>query len=107
MTDSELKAAYCKHRSVAPDAFRQHYPNFASDFSTFCAGHAAAQPKWLPIETAPKDTEVLVGPTKRMGICVAMNDSRDGWVTETPSEWVSIYTPTHYMPLPAPPEQKE
>ena len=58
---------------------------------------------WMPIETAPKDEPILVGPTKRMGICVAMNDSRDGWVTETCSEWINIYTPTHWMPLPPPP----
>lgn len=58
---------------------------------------------WRPIETAPKDEPILVGPTKRMDICVAMNHSRDGWVTETCSEWVSIYTPTHWMPLPEPP----
>lgn len=59
--------------------------------------------EWQPIETAPKDELILVGPTKRMGICAAMNHSRDGWVTETCSDWVSIYTPTHWMPLPAPP----
>jgi len=58
---------------------------------------------WMPIETAPKDEPILVGPTKRMNICVAMNHSRDGWVTETCSEWISIYTPTHWMPLPSPP----
>lgn len=60
--------------------------------------------EWQKIETAPMDVEILVGPTKRMQQCVARNDSRDGWVTETPSEWVSIYTPTHWMPLPPDPE---
>lgn len=58
---------------------------------------------WLPIESAPKDELILVGPTKRMGICVAMNHSRDGWVTETCNEWSNIYTPTHWMPLPSEP----
>lgn len=66
----------------------------------------APQPGWLPISEAPTDTEILVGPTKRMGICVAMNDSRDGWVTETPSEWVSIYPPTVFQFLPPPPSTK-
>jgi len=60
--------------------------------------------EWQPIETAPKDEPILVGPTKRMGICVAMNCSRDGWVTETCVEWVSMYTPTHWMQLPEPPK---
>lgn len=59
---------------------------------------------WLPIETAPMDTPVLVGPSKRMGICVATKTKRDGWQIETTSDWWSIYTPTHWMPLPAPPE---
>ncbi|SIS99981.1 DUF551 domain-containing protein [Achromobacter sp. MFA1 R4] len=59
--------------------------------------------QWKPIESAPKDELILVGPTKRMGICVAMNHSRDGWVTETCNEWFNIYTPTHWMPLPAAP----
>jgi hypothetical protein len=63
-----------------------------------------AEPAWQPIESAPKDELILVGPTKRMGICAAMNHSRDGWVTETCGEWSSIYTPTHWMPLPSPPE---
>lgn len=59
---------------------------------------------WQPIETATMGELILLAPTKRMGICVGMNDSRDGWVTETPGEWVSIYTPTHWMPLPEPPK---
>lgn len=60
-------------------------------------------PVWLPIDSAPKDTEILVTGSKRIGTCVAHNDSRDGWETETSSEWVSIYTPTHWMPLPKEP----
>lgn len=59
--------------------------------------------KWQPIDTAPKDEAILVAGSKRMGVCVGRNDSRDGWETETPSEWVSIYPPTHWMPLPDPP----
>ncbi len=60
-------------------------------------------PEWQPIETAPNNELILLGPTKRMGVCVGMNHSFEGWVTETPSDWVSIYTPTHWMPLPAAP----
>jgi len=60
--------------------------------------------EWQPIDTAPWDELILVGPTKRMGICVAMHDSREGWVTETISEWSPIYAPTHWMPLPEPPK---
>jgi hypothetical protein len=73
------------------------------------AALSASQPApspWKPIETAPKDELIIVGPTKRMGICVAMNHSRDGWVTETCAEWVSMYTPTHWMPLPPAPQKE-
>jgi len=63
--------------------------------------------QWREIETAPKDELILVARTKRMcGPCAAMNDSRDGWVTETPAEWISIYTPSHWMPLPPGPDAK-
>ena len=65
-----------------------------------------AVPEWRPIETAPRDELILVGPTKRMGICVAMHHSRDGWVTETTGDWFGIYTPTHWMPLPAAPRHE-
>ena len=63
--------------------------------------------RWLPIETAPKDELILVGPTTQMGICVAMHHSRDGWVTETCSEWSTIYAPTHWLPLPKAPAMQE
>ena len=62
-----------------------------------------SEDRWLPIETAPKDELILVGPTTQMGICVAMHHSRDGWVTETCSEWSTIYAPTHWLPLPKAP----
>lgn len=65
---------------------------------------------WQPIETCPLDTMVIFGPTKRMsGPCIGMHHSRDGWVTETPSEWASIYPPKEWMPLqlPAAPSQDE
>ena len=68
----------------------------------FALARRGAAVQWRPIEEAPKDELILVGPTKRMGICAAMNHSRDGWVTETCADWVPIYTPTHFMPLPPP-----
>ena len=67
---------------------------------------ATAVPEWLPIETAPKDVTVLLCGAKRLEMCVGMNHSRDGWVTDTTSGWVSMYPPTHWMPLPPPPEVK-
>ena len=77
---------------------RMAIPAYASAYAEQCCTGV-----WLPIDSAPKDELILVGPTKRMGICAAMNHSRDGWVTETTSEWYPIYEPSHWMPLPAPP----
>jgi hypothetical protein len=68
----------------------------------------AAQPapvQWQPVETAPKDVSVLLYGAKRLEVCVGMHHSRDGWVTDTTSEWASMYPPTHWMPLPAAPEK--
>lgn len=63
----------------------------------------AVQVGWQPIETCPLDTMVIFGPTKRMsGPCMGMHHSRDGWVTETPSEWASIYPPKVWMPIDLP-----
>jgi hypothetical protein len=59
--------------------------------------------EWRPIETAPKDVTVLLYGAKRLEMCVGMHHSRDGWVTDTTSEWATMYPPTHWMPLPAPP----
>lgn len=58
---------------------------------------------WQPIATAPIDVCILLYGAKRTGMVVGMNHSRDGWVIDTPSEWASMYPPTHWMPLPPPP----
>jgi hypothetical protein len=58
----------------------------------------------MPIETAPKDVTILLYGAKRLEMCVGMHHSRDGWVTDTTSEWMSMYPPTHWMPLPAAPD---
>lgn len=63
--------------------------------------------EWMPIESAPKDQTILLYGAKRLEICVGMNHSRDGWVTDTTSEWASMYPPTHWMPLPPPPGQSQ
>jgi hypothetical protein len=79
------------------------------------ARHTAPQPQpkqsaergepvaWQPIETAPKDVTLLLYGAKRLEMCVGMSHSRDGWVTDTTSEWASMYPPTHWMPLPPAP----
>ncbi len=69
-------------------------------------------PQWKLIEfnedgeptNVPADTPILVPPTKRLGMTVAKWNPLDGWETETCSEWVGMYRPTHFQPLSAPPE---
>jgi hypothetical protein len=57
-------------------------------------------PRWLPIETAPKDgTEILLtdGHYKRTGYWARRIEA---WSIDTV---VSLNMPTHWMPLPEPP----
>jgi hypothetical protein len=63
---------------------------------------------WQPIETAPKDgTEVLV--TEGTTFAVASYDLYGGWRDMGDMGWGGMcYTqPTHWMPLPSPPPQKD
>lgn len=63
----------------------------------------AEQSQWRPIESAPVDKLILLAGAKRAAMVVGMHHSRDGWVIDAGSEWTSMYPPTHWMPLPAPP----
>ena len=69
--------------------------------------------KWQPIETVPKDTEVLVHWAEHYGLngstevatLVSDGDDGDEWcsVCESHSVWMHE-DPTHWMPLPEPPK---
>ena len=69
---------------------------------------AALDRKWRPIETAPKDGTVVFGinATNREWPCsMVFRRTFDGT-----KEWADVcgdsLTPTHYIPLPEPPEVK-
>ena len=69
---------------------------------------SALDRKWRPIETAPKDGTVVFGinATNREWPCsMVFRRTFDGT-----KEWADVYgdslTPTHYIPLPEPPEVK-
>lgn len=60
--------------------------------------------EWQVIETAPADVPVLVYGAKRLKWAVAMYTHKDGWEVESSSDTHSMYPPTHWMPLPSPPD---
>lgn len=61
-----------------------------------------AQAQWQPIETAPKDVPILAAWASDGGVhIVYWSDSYGGgWIGHYPE----TIEPTHWMPLPAPPE---
>jgi hypothetical protein len=71
---------------------------------------------WQPIETAPKDCDisVLVYAPKEMPsiyVCKYAGPTFSPWTNDPDGEWIeaggegySRFAPTHWMPLPQPPE---
>lgn len=109
-----LAAEYVKEgRAVsAQETMQGHDLTAHAEYIVLHAIVAALTPQWQRIEfnedgeptNVPADTPILVPPTKRLGMTVAKWNPLDGWETETCSEWVGMYRPTHFQPLPAPPE---
>ena len=61
---------------------------------------------WKPIETAPKDgTEVLVWGYGQMSVAKFISGVHGEWKVYTSDGWYGYDSfPTHWMPLPKPPE---
>lgn len=76
--------------------------------------------EWKPIETAPKNTDVLVFAYGSQYVACLIDDATDPWYREGsgPSDFDGLWTvddnkhgpyalrggsPTHWMPLPPPP----
>lgn len=84
-----------------------------------------ATPKWLPIETAPKDGTGILAWSREFGVrethwslygkgsaahvkFLIDRMTNGSWYWHEPqSHWVSSWEPTHYMPLPAAPTHEE
>lgn len=65
---------------------------------------------WLSIESAPKDGTFLLlyGPHSRRGGNYQLTARWDGQYWESADDGYNIYLdPTHWMPLPDPPAEKE
>lgn len=60
---------------------------------------------WQKIETAPMDgTPVLLWGSDEEGICLGYRENGSWW-NNLYEPW--RFNPTHWMPLPQPPEEKE
>lgn len=59
--------------------------------------------EWLPIETAPKDQQVLLGRAGEPGMVVGVIDSEVPDMLWTGGDFVPDHGATHWMPLPSPP----
>lgn len=57
---------------------------------------------WRPIEDAPKDGTLVIGAWRYGGWSYAVMRYWGGWTKPIGGD--AIYTPTHFMPLPQPPE---
>jgi len=61
--------------------------------------------EWLPIESAPKGDETILVYDPMDGVCSAFRMSGgSNWIT-FPAREGELLTPTHWMPLPAPPQK--
>lgn len=60
--------------------------------------------EWQPIETAPKDGESILAWLPHLALpgCIYYSGGHWRWVTN--GGWAGV--PTHWMPLPPPPEIK-
>ena len=61
---------------------------------------------WMPIETAPRDGTAFLAFVPNYG-CVVMQRDRNLWAValiDAEGDPVNYFDPTHWMPLPNPPQ---
>lgn len=69
--------------------------------------------QWRPIETAPKDGSPFLACHYRSGVHAitwhgkASHVPLYGWCEGDDAEDIDLWQPTHWMPLPPPPNQEE
>jgi hypothetical protein len=65
------------------------------------------QQGWQPIETAPKDREILLYGKRRFTDGIAQGAWNSGGAMHLPHWMGDVTQPTHWMPLPSPPSGAE
>lgn len=107
-TDNWITEAAKAAAKEFPRAFNGNLGNLARLPDTLERIIAAHVPGWQPIETAPKDREIVVTAwangtpnTERFYAIVKWVELSQGW--ETDESYGPIHTPTHWLPLPPPP----
>lgn len=68
----------------------------------------APAPQWQPIESAPKDGDILAwdGDDIRVTHWHTRPSGAGGWYEQVDQYEVFFWSPTHWQPLPAPPEER-
>jgi len=61
---------------------------------------------WQPIETAPERVDILILVQTRVGVQVEQVEMVDGHYFRLYGVSAEYHNPTHWMPLPKPPEEK-
>jgi hypothetical protein len=101
--DARARAAYC-----AQDRTSSSFQTIGEfDRREFAQAIAEARPKWRPIETAPKDKDVLVyQPSENIVISAFWQEDGyfHGWMNWSCRSDGWQLAPTHWMPLPEPPQ---
>lgn len=91
------KALYSEEAMATPRTFDEQ-------MSAAADAAIAEAFKWLPIETAPKNETVLVDDRPYM-FTACYSADLPGWTDGSDDDCggISIFYPTHWMPLPPPP----
>ncbi len=98
------------------DSIAKYAYNYADSMMKECDKKFAkfvgesAQPKWQPIETAPKDTAVIC--CNELGhvgeACFISGIDNPAWYWASDPQQIPLsLLPTHWMPLPEPPKERD
>jgi len=96
-------------RSIAVHDWRQSFLAYTSDTAQEAADtieRLVAEREWRPIETAPKDGNIL-GYSWKWGVSEIMCHADGTFSLATFNGSIKYAHPTHWMPLPAPPQSPD